>query len=85
MIFLPSSQVLPYLPSFLAPPSLPLFFHQVDPWGSRDGASLAEVTDKGKGGGRWGRQRGRRKGAVVLTPAFCPDEGPEDRQRQAPG
>lgn len=34
-------------------------------------ASLEEATDKGKGGGGRGRERG------VLTPAFCPDEEAE--------
>lgn len=51
-------------------------------------ASLEEATDKGKGGGgRLGKRgwRRRRKGAAVLTPAFCPDEGAgEQRRRRSP-
>lgn len=101
IIFLPSSQVLPSLLPFLlpSPPSFPPFIHpplslSLPPCSSisltpgvleMEGVSLEEATDKGKGGGGRGRKRARRKGAAVLTPAFCPDEGAEEHHHQARG
>lgn len=99
IIFLPSSQVLPSLLSFFIPPPLTshisLYSPSLPPPCSSttltpgvqemERASLEETTDKGKGGGGRERKRGRRKGAAVLTPAFCPDEGAEERHRQAQG
>ena len=86
-------------PSFLSFLSLPPLFtstsslHSLPPCSSTkltpgvpemERASLEEATDKGKGGGGRGRKRGEEEGAV-LTPAFCPDEGAEERHRRARG